>query len=187
MKVKAALLHPKHLHNKQPSFLLVELLVAISLFVLLITFAIPSFRFSSRHHVLQEIDELFSVCHLLQQRAMARSREYVLHLDPCGYHTPAEQGPPMVHHQFHKEITFGCRSDIKGPPGRPTKPVSKSVTFPTTKGQSRISFFPTGVMSAGTAYLTDAKQQHVAALTSGVAQVSYLRKYQYTPEGWRSW
>ena len=67
-----------------------------------------------------------------------------------------------------------------GSPGSPTHRIEKAITFP----GSKIHFYPTGIISSGTAYLVDKNKQYMYALSNAVSQVSYLRFYRYDG-GWK--
>lgn len=79
-------------------------------------------------------------------------------------------------HTLPKQLRFGTTAGAKGPPSSPDRPINNPISFK----NSSITFHPDGVIEPGAVYITDAKQQHTYALSCAVAQVSYLRKYQYT-------
>lgn len=81
----------------------------------------------------------------------------------------------MTRHCLPASICFGCPEGVQGPPANPHKMIENPITF---KGNA-ITFAPTGVMQAGTAYLCNKQFGYAYALTCAVAQVSYLRKYHY--------
>ena len=78
------------------------------------------------------------------------------------------------------QIMFGVIPGVKGPPSLPKKLVAKPITF---KG-SRISFFPEGIISSGTIYVTDRYKKFLYAISCSVSQVSYLRKYAFNDNKW---
>jgi len=85
-----------------------------------------------------------------------------------------------VDEQLPKSIRFGAPAEVKGPPATPMRPVDSPITFK----NAQITFYPDGIISAGTVYLTDTDQKTCYALTCGVGSVSFLRAYRYD-KGWQ--
>lgn len=85
----------------------------------------------------------------------------------------------MMRHYLPTHVCFGYPDSAHGPPAYPEKLITNPITFK----NNILSFAPTGVLQAGTVYLCDKTHMHAYALTCAVAQVSYLRKYQYN-EKW---
>lgn len=72
-------------------------------------------------------------------------------------------------------VDFGALSAIQGPPAQPTHGITQPVTFQ----KNTIIFYPSGIISSGTIYLTDASHSCCYALSNGVASISFLRRYVY--------
>ncbi len=85
-----------------------------------------------------------------------------------------------VEYQLPRNVCFGTAKGAKGPPSNPYKMIANPITF---KGNS-ITFHPNGIIKSGTIYLCDSKRNYNYALSCSVAQVSYIRKYQYS-DGWQ--
>jgi len=76
-------------------------------------------------------------------------------------------------------IQFGIMPNIKGPPSSAHTLITKPISFK----NNTLVCYPSGIISAGTIYMTDNKQC-MYALSCPVGYVSYLRKYRYA-NGWK--
>ena len=163
---------------KKRAFTFSELLLVLSLFAITITSSLPSFSFLNSWRLTNEIEALFSICSYLQRKAMASNQIHILTFDSTSnsysYLGPREK---LTTHSLHNTIQFGFLLDTKGPPSHPTKLIKKPLTFSTNKNVARISFYPDGTLTPGTAYLTDKEKSSMQAITCCVGPVSYLRKY----------
>lgn len=118
-----------------------------------------------------EIEKLHTICCYLKQVALVTNKQCVLTFD-CDagcykYEDTIETLP--------KQLRFGAAADVLGPPSAPTKPIKKGVTFPS----NQIVFYPTGIVHAGSVYISDKDYTYTYALSCAVSHVSYLRKYCY--------
>lgn len=157
--------------KKRAAFTLIELMVVICLCALLAGFAMVHLSFLDRTIARAEIDKLATVCVYLQQLAIATNTEkhLIFDIQKNEYHFDA------YHEKLPQHLKFGCLPGVFGPPGNPVHSVEKVITFPGHK----ICFYPTGIISSGTVYLTDKKGHYQYALSNAVSQVSYLRMYRY--------
>ena len=146
--------------------------MVLVLIVLVMFLAGAHGSFLHRMVVRSELEKITTVCSYLQRVAMMTHKPQKLTFDPA--HNTYSYND--THCALAPHVQFGVGPGIKGPPGGALYLVSKSVTFP---GNS-ITFHPDGVIQAGTIYLTDSQKKNTYALTCSVAQVSYLRRYQYT-------
>lgn len=152
-------------------FTLIETIVAVCLFVVIATLGIMQLSFLDSIIMHAEINKLAAVCSYVRQKAMTTNTEYVLVFDTekneyrCG----------EIREILPQRVSFGFISKVLGPPGAPSRAIQKAITFP---GNS-IHFYPTGIISSGTVYVTDKKKQHMYALSNAVSQFSYLRFYRY--------
>jgi len=156
--------------NKQ-GFTLIELATVLALFLLLSIFTQINVNFLDRMILHTEIEKLHSICRYLQQSALVSNKQQELVFS---------QVNKSYRHHNHDEtlsakVSFGFIPGAKGPPAFPNKLIQKSITFT----NNRIVFYPTGIISAGTIYLTDQKKQVMYALSNGVSQISFLRIYRY--------
>ncbi len=153
-------------------FSLLELSIVLLLIALLVMLSGAQISFLDRMIVRSELEQLYTTCSYLQRSAMAQNKPQQLIFDVPNnryrYHT--------TEHTLAARVQFGSSLGAKGPPSSPTKSILNPISFP----NSSITFHPDGVIEPGTVYLTDVKQQYSYALSCAVAQVSYLRKYQYT-------
>ena len=156
--------------NKQ-GFTLIELAIVLALFLLLTIFTQINFNFLDRMILHTEIEKLYSICRYLQQCALVNNKQQELVFS---------QDNKCYRHNNHDEklsakVSFGFIPGTKGPPASANKLIQKSITF----ANNRIIFYPTGIISAGTVYLTDQAKQIMYALSNGVSQISFLRTYRY--------
>lgn len=153
-------------------FSLIELCIALAILATLVALSYAQISFIDRIVARAELEQLYTICSYLRQTAMAQNKSQYLVFD-------------TTNHQYHygtysyrldSHVHFGAASYAKGPPSEPTRAIIHPVTFP----DNRITFHANGIIEPGTVYLTTRKKQHTYALSCAVAQVSYLRKYQYT-------
>ena len=156
---------------KKSGFTLVEMMVTLALLAFLVGAISLNISFLSSLSVRSDIEALRVVCMCAQRKAIATNSECVIALDLAGNCYMCD-GQVFT---LHKDTMFGVLPDIKGPPANPTV----SITHPITFKQQKIVCYPDGIISAGAVYLADKSKRVQYALSSGVAQVSYLRTYRY--------
>jgi len=157
---------------KHSAFSLIELMISIALCALVVALLVVNVSFLNRGIVRSEIDKLYSVCMYLQQCALTTHQEHELTFDTKN-NTYRFAGKTET---LRFPVEFGFPCNVKGPPSTPRKKIFSAVTF---KG-GKILFYPEGIISSGTVYLTDRNKTVLYALSSGIAHVSHLRKYSYT-------
>lgn len=152
-------------------FSLLECGIVLALLVLVLTLHVVQIPFLNRYIVRSEIEKMYAVCKYLQQYAMINRQQQELIFDITKneyyFHEKKERLP--------KQVVFGFLSGAKGPPSSALSSIVKPITF----DHQRIIFYPDGIVQAGTVYLVDCDKQFMYALSNGVAQISYLRKYKY--------
>lgn len=153
---------------------LIECSLVLLLVTVLVFLSVTHAQFFNRMVLRSELERLYSTCYYLQRRAMINNESITLTLD-CYANSYAYE--KSVHH-LPSRVCFGSIPGVKGPPSSPQKIITKSITF---EGGS-ITFHPTGVIQSGTIYMVDHERSCAYALSCSVAQVSHLRKYQYTGE-----
>lgn len=155
----------------KPGFTLIELMIVVSLVALLAVLATANLSFLDRLIVRSEIEKLHTIARYLQRCAITENKTYHLTFDEHNNAYNYEN-----HHEtLSPHIAIGIIPEALGPPASADKPIRQSVTFQ----NKRITFYPTGIMSAGTVYLIDRTKQCMFALSNAVSQISYLRLYQY--------
>ena len=159
-------------HYSNPGFSLLEISIVLLLIALLLMLSGAQTTFLDRMLVRNELEQLYTTCSYLQRCAMAHHKPQQLIFDVQNNRYRYHQ----TEHTLPARVRFGTSPGIKGPPSHPLQPIHHPISF---KNNS-ITFHPDGVIEPGAVYITDAKQQHTYALSCAVAQVSYLRKYQYT-------
>lgn len=152
-------------------FSLIEILVVLVLLGLMVCLGSYSLGYLHRNRVRQEIDLLAATCFYMRSLAIAHHREYELDFDELRQSYTYEN---QVYHLPHT-VRFGLLPGMKGPPSAPATVVQHAITFPGKK----IIFYPDGIISSGTVYLTDESRRYAYALSNGIAQFSFLRTYAY--------
>ena len=163
-------------------FTLIELLVVVSIILILATIGAPLLlKRAATADITAALSELELLCLCAQHTACASNQQQTITIDVannrCTLNTWCVELP--------KTCSFGFTPHALGPPSEPTKPITQAVTFPAETGQYTILFQPTGVISPGTAYIIDKQESQLGALTCGVSQVSYIRRYVYKNRTWQ--
>lgn len=170
------------------AFSLIELLITLALVAIVITFTIPRTTFFTRFLVQAEINKLYAVFCYLQQRAMAgnEEQELFLNLSDNTYQFKTIQGEITIQ-KLPKTVRFGFLPGTMGPPSKPSKPIEIAATFPLTRGSPTASFMTNGKITPGTIYVLAGNGAYQGALTCPISQVSYIRRYAYENQHWKSW
>lgn len=156
---------------KLKGFSLIELCIAIALFLLILTLTLPSIWFLKRQELVSQVDKIYSVFCYLQKSAIASNKDLVLEFD----HKANSYSFENSSIQLSKHIKFAFKNGVKGPPSSPIKLLDKPITFINNK----VVFYADGKMQPGTVYLTDSKQHYLYGITIPISQVSLIRKYKY--------
>lgn len=166
----------RKLLNK-PGVTLVELLIALCIFTLLVGLVAVRPRFLNALGVHVAVETLFARCMALQQDALSLHTNCYLHFDPirneytCGTAT----------YSLPRGIEFGFLPGSSGPPSYPQKNITQPITFK----NNRIVFHANGIIEPGTVYIIHKESNTMYALSSPIAQFSFLRTYRYNG-GWHS-
>jgi len=153
-------------------FSLIEVAVSISLFILLVGLIVANISFLNRYLVRAEINKMYNVFRFLQKSAMVSGQDKVLEFDI--EKRQYRYGKKIF--TLPAQVAFDVVPGAKGPPSGPKKEIRSPVTF---KGK-KATFKKNGIIGSGTVYITDAGKHIMYAISSSVAQVSYLRKYMYS-------
>ncbi len=152
-------------------FTLIEMIVVLCLFALVATLGIMQLSFLDATIAHAELDKFATACSYMQQHAIATNTEMVLTCDTVQNKYYGDN----VRESLTSPIMFGAIPGVRGSPGSPSRVIQHPVTF----ANSQIHFYPTGIISSGTVYVTNRKKQYMYALSNAVSQVSYLRFYRY--------
>jgi len=158
--------------GSEGGFSLIELVITVALCALVVTLMVVNVSFLNRSVIRVEVNKLYTACMYVRQCALTTHQEQTLIFNKKN-NSYSFDG--RVEH-LSSSVTFGVIPGAKGPPSSPQKLLSSPITFK----KDRIVFYPDGVISSGTVYLTDYQRQSLYALSNGIAQISYLRKYLYT-------
>jgi len=151
--------------------------------VIIAAISIPSLL-RNDNGVPAQLEDIEAVCSYLQQRAIASNRNQELCIDVTAHTYSYAIGEKRQTFPLHHNILFGFSGSVLGPPANPEGPITTACTFPKRDKLHVMTFYPTGIISAGTIYFIDKQKRHLGALTSSVSQVSYIRRYCYTNNKW---
>jgi len=166
---------------RNAAFSLIELLIVCAILLLLSALAIPRLSFFDQSLVESELDTLFMTFSFLQQKAIATNQIQKLTFDETAHcYRYAGHGATARTYQLPPQVRFGFPPGAKGPPAHPRERISQAITFP----KKLVEFHPNGVISAGTAYLTNRTHSCGVGLTTSIAQVTYVRKYMWNATQW---
>lgn len=152
-------------------FTLIEILIVVLIFSIITAFSLSFIRVTDAAYARAELEKLCACMLYLQARACSEQKQKILtfNLKEQSYTANTQ------HHKLPHMVQFGVQSRVKGPPSDPTHILGDPISFK----DKQVIFYPDGTISAGTVYVTDCKHSCLYALTSGISQVSYLRRYKY--------
>jgi prepilin-type N-terminal cleavage/methylation domain-containing protein len=156
---------------KKNGFSLIECLITLAIVTLIIALASFNFSFYQRYILHTQVEKLYSLCIHLQQEAITHNQIVSLTLDEKNH--CCSTGTQCM--KLAQGIMFGFIPSSKGPPSSPTCLICKPITFEA----NIITFYPSGIIQAGTLYLCDERKKNMYALCNAPGHVSFLRKYRY--------
>ena len=172
--------------HKRHAFSVIELLMVVSIICILAAIGIPSlFNRASDGPLINSLNELELLCLCAQHSAYASNEQQCITINTMTKECCLTTKTQTWRFQLPATCHFGVIGRVCGPPAEPKEIITQAVTFPGEKTTYRIFFRPTGVISAGTAYIIDKDAGCMGALTCGVSQVSYIRKYMYKNHYWQ--
>ncbi len=155
-------------------FTLLELLIVLSLVTLSAGLGFAWVSVFDRFMVRLELDTLYTHCMRLQQEAQLTGQTKELIFDRVRQRYQIGQKQYVL----SSHVRFAERAEVQGPPSQ-----SRGHQLGITFVKNKMIFYPDGIISSGTVYLTDKAKKYLYALSVGVSQVSYVRKYVYQ-NGW---
>lgn len=119
-----------------------------------------------------DVEKITNIAAYLRYRACLEGKMFALKFDPD--HKSYSYEDKVFY--LSSKSCFGFFKDALGPPSQPHEPIKKTITFK----DYTIYFYPQGIVSAGTLYITDIDKKHcLYALSSSASAISYLRCYKY--------
>lgn len=158
-------------------YTLIELMLVICLLMLLVRLAIGNVPYTNGMCGRAALYTLYSTCSYLQMRARAINQQQVLVFDVV-HNAYSYNG---IQEQLPAGVVFGNLEGSQGPPSSPLHPIFHAITFE----NQCITFTPHGIIQPGTVYIKTTDNIHMYALSASVAQVSFLRMYEYHQGTWR--
>lgn len=162
--------------TKKSGTTLLELAVVLGLISIIVLLSSNYILVTKRLLIKAEVERLYSAFVTLQRNAMLEHKEQELVLD--------SQNSLYIFRSrsisLGKFIKFGAPANIKGPPSNPQKLITKPITFE----NSKITFYPDGQIDPGICYITDIDNSLTYAISVGVSDYPYIRKYVYKNNGW---
>lgn len=152
-------------------FSLIELMIVVAITLILATLALMHSSWISRMLIKSEIEMLAATCQHLARTAQLTQNDQELTFD-ISTHSYSFNGQT---HALPNSLLFGAPAGVKGPPSAPSHLITSPITFP----HNHIVMSPSGIIQAGTVYLTDSQKNKLYALSAPVSQVSFLRIYRY--------
>lgn len=157
--------------KQYPGFSLVELAIAMLLFLTVASLVLVHGSYMYRAVVKQEIEKMAIICRYLQHAAMMSNQPKILIFDRKRNIYTYDN----YHEKLSSQVEFGVISGILGPPSNPIRQIQSPITFE----NERIIFHPDGIIQPGTVYLVSKDKRIMYALSSPVSQVSFMRIYRY--------
>jgi len=139
---------------------------------MIFTLTVVNVSFLDKGVVKSELDLLHTTCMYLQQSALESGEVQILQFD---LETNSYSFEKQIK-QLKLPVQFGIAGTALGPPSNPYNKIKDPITFQ----KKQIMFYPEGIISSGTVYLTDRDKKSLYALSNGIAHISHLRKYRYT-------
>ena len=175
----------KKLNNKLKGFSLIEILIVCSLFVIIAAFTFPSFSFFERQILKSDVEKVFVIINYLQQKSLASNKNQKLFIDAdnnrYGYENCNQK---TSFHSLNPKISFGFLNQSKGPPSSPQNFIKNKTTFPKENNFYVINFEPNGQITPGTIYFINKKHNCMAAISTPISQISFVRMYRLKGNRW---
>jgi type II secretory pathway pseudopilin PulG len=169
---------------KKHAFTLIELLIVATIIMFLCVIGIPTITTDNEYFLQQELEKITIVIHSLQQTAIVSQIPQTIAIEPAANHYSFIKNAQKVAFSLHPALSFGFLPTY-GPPADPVGPITHIATFPEEKGVFYIKILSNGKISPGAVYIVDKQQKSMGALTCGVSQVSYIRRYVYKTNQWQ--
>jgi hypothetical protein len=158
-------------------FLLIDLVVACALLLILTYICMPSINFIHPFIAKVELTLLKNTVQCAQWKAIATGTDQTIKGNIKDNSYTFEGTIKKISSPFH----FGTGNLIKGPPSSPHTSITNVFTFV----NQQIKCFKTGIISAGTIYISSLDNQLCFALSNPIAHQSHIRIYEYKNDIWK--
>lgn len=171
--------------NRSVSFTILEILLVLSIVLIISSMGIPYLINRNQYDLKNELERLEVIFYYLQQRAIATNTPQELLFDPIAQSYSFKKNAQPITYTLSSRLCFGFIPTVLGPPGDPKNPISQAITFPLRDQNLHcVKLLPNGKIYPGAIYISDKQKNELGALTCGVSQVSYIRKYLYKSNRW---
>jgi hypothetical protein len=150
---------------------LIELIVVMTGFSLILLLGMQLFPVSNTLLTRLELTLLSIAIRGARQKALLldSDQKIIFYPDGSGYYNN------YTHHRFATGISLIAPPNALGPPTAPHHAITQPITFP----HDTIICYKNGSIQSGSIYLGHKKAHCFYALTSGIAQIPFLRLYKY--------
>lgn len=152
-------------------FSLIELMIVVAITLVMATLALMQTSWISGILIKSEITQLAATCQHLARISKLKKCDQEIVFD-IAHNSYTFNGQT---HTLAQSLRFGVPQGVKGPPSAPTHALTNPVTF----ANQRIVMSPSGIIQAGTVYITDSGNKRLYALSAPISQISFLRIYRY--------
>jgi prepilin-type N-terminal cleavage/methylation domain-containing protein len=166
-------------------FTLIELLVVMGIITFVASIGVTQLQPDPETIITRELDRIATLCTYLQQRARASQQQHALMIDIPNNRYLMQIGNRLNCYTLSQSLLFGTPPQ-SGSPNNQNQKARQPVTFSQKNGLHCIDFFPNGKISSGSLYIIDKQESTGGALTCGVTQVSYIRRYVYKNHHWQA-
>lgn len=156
---------------------LLEVVLSVALLMLILTMSMPLFVMHKRLFVKAELENIYGLMLYLQRKASVE----------CSIQTLVFNTSNTTYSINNTAATSKLAQDVIFAQPRFTHNKSfkrDQLERPTSFKNGTVYFYPDGTITAGTLFLTDSKHSCAYALTCGVAQIGFIRKYRFSGDTW---
>ncbi len=162
-------------------FTLFEILIVIGIISFILYISIGFFKLNNDTLIMQELEKLYSCMLYLQSKAQIEQKNQYLNLNLSDNSYTYNNYPNNI--KILDPISFGFIENSKGPPSNPKVNINRAITFKDNK----ITFYKDKTISSGIIYMIDKNKNFMYALSTGIANITYIRKYKYIKDSPKSW
>lgn len=165
-------------------YTLVELSIVLSLSLIVAAFSVHLVFRSAKREVLDALICLQSELACLRQQSICCKEKITVNFLLIENKYQIIQREKVLTVPLPKNVNFGFKVGVNGPPGKPESPILEAVKFENPRPRAAI-IHPNGRISSGTIYLKHRSHDFMGALTMSPNQIAYIRVYEFQGERWK--